>query len=180
MKKAILVIIIVLIFIVILSVSYKFSDNKNINSRNILESDNNEELIMSSAEVNDVIEEDLDKKQQDYYENLKEQTIDKVSMAIKEDTLSKTGVTIVITDENKVKYSFVRDNYKLEKNIFGNFWIELPLKSDGYIIEPLGGHGANGITEMKIDWKERYGELKKGKYRIIMVKDKLYTEFNIK
>ena len=70
------------------------------------------------------------------------------------------GVTIIIKDENEIPYSFGND-YKLEKNIFG-LWFELPLKS-GYSIDGLYGHGTNGITEIKIDWKDRYGELKKRK-----------------
>lgn len=78
-------------------------------------------------------------------------------MKIKENTLSKKGATIIITDENEIKYYFSKD-YKLEKKIFG-LWI--PLKSEPYSIEGFGLHGENGITEMKIDWTQRYGELKK-------------------
>lgn len=105
-------------------------------------------------------EEKFRKKQEEFYQKLNERTFDKVSIVIKENTLTKTGATIIIKDENEIPYSFGND-YKLEKNIFG-LWFGLPLKS-GYSTDGLYGHGTNGITEMEIDWKDRYGELKKRK-----------------
>ncbi len=175
MKKYI--IIIILIFIVTVSIIYA-CNNKKMYSKYTLEPEYNNEVYKKAVELNGGNKEDLLNNQQEYYSNLKEQTMDKVSIKIKENTLSKTGATIIITDENKIPYSLEQDDYTLEKNIFGNLWVGLPLKS-GYYIEPFCGHGENGITEMKIDWTERYGELKKGKYRIVIVENKLYAEFNI-
>ncbi len=106
-------------------------------------------------------------------------TIKKVSMKIKENTLTKTSATIVITDENTIPY-FWGESYIIEKNIFGNWWTKVPLIA-GYSETPMSLRGENGITEMKIDWSDRYGELKEGKYRIVKYANEgeIYAEFTI-
>lgn len=150
MKKNIRIIIVLILITLILIMYMLFS--------------NDYKHLISQKGYNDNIEANekkISKEQEEYYKKLNEQTFDKVSIRIKENTLSKTGATFIITDENEIFYSFGQD-YKLEKNILGNIWIEMPLKS-GYTIDGSYGHGANGITEMKIDWSERYGELKKRK-----------------
>lgn len=166
MKKWMFIVIEIFIILIILIVT--IVNNTKINSKNILEPKEykNENTI-----------EFLNEQEKEYYRKVNEQTLDKVSMVIKENTLSKTGATIIITDKNELPYYFVKDSYIIEKNIFGNLWIKIFSKS-GYAIEPLGIHGPNGITEIEIDWTERYGELNNGKYRLVMI-DGLYTEFNI-
>ena len=49
-------------------------------------------------------------------------------------------------------------------------WIELPAVSiRGFSSELLGiARASNGITPIKINWKDRYGTLKSGKYKLVV------------
>ena len=94
-----------------------------------------------------------------------EYTLKNVTMNIKENTLTKSGATIIITDNNKVKYTY-EEYYKLEKRI-DHIWYELKPSGDvlfneiGYLVDD------NNELEMNIDWSKTYGNLTSGKYRII-------------
>ena len=94
-----------------------------------------------------------------------EYTLKNVTMNIKENTLTKSGATIIITDNNKVKYTYLK-YYKLEKRI-DHIWYELKPSGDvlfdemGYLVDD------NNELEMDIDWSKTYGNLTSGKYRII-------------
>lgn len=94
-----------------------------------------------------------------------ERTLDKVSMEIKEGTLTNKGATIIITDRNELPYSY-GEAYKLEKleeKEWKALWNIYYAKNDiGYII------GRDEKTEIDLNWEEYYKELEKGKYRIIM------------
>ena len=94
-----------------------------------------------------------------------ERTLDKVSMEIKEGTLTNKGATIIITDRNELPYSY-GEAYKLEKleeKEWKALWNIYYAKNDiGYII------GRDGNTEIDLNWEEYYKELEKGKYRILM------------
>ena len=94
-----------------------------------------------------------------------EYTLKNVTMNIKENTLTKGGATIIITDNNKIKYTY-EEYYKLEKRI-DHIWYELKPRGDvlfdemGYLVDD------NNELEMNIDWSKTYGNLTSGKYRII-------------
>ena len=94
-----------------------------------------------------------------------EYTLKNVTMNIKENTLTKSGATIIITDNNKVKYTY-EEYYKLEKRI-DHIWYELKPSGDvlfnemGYLVDD------NNELEMNIDWSKSYGNLTSGKYRNI-------------
>ena len=45
-----------------------------------------------------------------------EYTLEGVSMKLKDNTLTKSGATIIITDDNEIKYTY-EEYYKLEKRI---------------------------------------------------------------
>ena len=96
---------------------------------------------------------------------MSERTLDKVSMEIKEGTLTNKGATIIITDRNELPYSY-GEAYKLEKlekKEWKALWNIYYAKNDiGYII------GRDGNTEIDLNWEEYYKELEKGKYRILM------------
>lgn len=183
MKKVSFILIITVLLIIIVTILYSSFNKEKRNSQNniAINNSNNDYVIITNQTMESYNELEHDNQIKDYYNNLKERSIDKVSMHIKENTVTKTSATIVIIDQNKAPYDF-GEAYIIEKNILGNWWIQLPLISD-YVQEPFTGHGANGITEMKIEWFERYGELKKGKYRIVKfpnAENKIYAEFNIK
>lgn len=94
-----------------------------------------------------------------------ERTLDKVSMEIKEGTLTNKGATIIITDRNELPYSY-GEAYKLEKleeKEWKALWNSYYAKNDvAYII------GRDEKTEIDLNWEEYYKELEKGKYRILM------------
>ena len=107
-----------------------------------------------------------------------EYTLKNVTMNIKENTLTKSGATIIITDNNKVKYTY-EEYYKLEKRI-DHVWYELKPNSDvlfnemGYLVDN------NNELEMDIDWSKTYGNLTSGKYRIIKrIYDGEYKYFSV-
>ena len=107
-----------------------------------------------------------------------EYTLKNVTMNIKENTLTKGGATIIITDNNKVKYTYLK-YYKLEKRI-DHIWYELKPSGDvlfdemGYLVDD------NNELEMNIDWSKTYGNLTSGKYRIIKrIYDGEYRYFSV-
>ncbi len=91
-------------------------------------------------------------------------SMDKVSIAIKEGTLTKEKATIVITDENDYPYTY-GDDYNIQKLENGEW-------KDVQTIGPiLSTDLANLIkedrtTEMNLNWKSRYGELETGHYKL--------------
>ena len=88
-------------------------------------------------------------------------------MEIKNNTLSKTGATILYieTFENPdFKYEYT-PKYKIEKKI-GKYWIELKHKKN-WGDETIAYQSTNGKFELEVNWKNKYGTLKAGNYRII-------------
>ncbi len=107
-----------------------------------------------------------------------EYTLKNVTMNVKENTLTKSGATIIITDDNKIKYTY-EEYYKLEKRI-DHIWYELKPRGDvlfdemGYLVDD------NNELEMNIDWSKTYGNLTSGKYRIIKrIYDGEYKYFSV-
>lgn len=107
-----------------------------------------------------------------------EYTLKNVTMKLKENTLTKSGATIIIKDNNKVKYTY-EEYYKLEKRI-DYIWYELKPSGDvlfnemGYLVDD------NNELEMNIDWSKTYGNLTSGKYRIIKrIYDGEYKYFSV-
>ena len=105
-------------------------------------------------------------------------TLEGVSMKLKDNTLTKSGATIIITDDNEIKYTY-EEYYKLEKRI-DHMWYELKLRGDavfnemGYLVDD------NNELEMDIDWSKTYGNLTSGKYRIIKrIYDGEYKYFSV-
>ena len=90
-----------------------------------------------------------------------EYTLEGVTMKLKDNTLTKSGTTIIITDNNEIKYTY-EEYYKLEKRI-DHIWYELKPNSDvffnemGYLVDD------NNELEMDIDWSKTYGNLTSGK-----------------
>lgn len=116
-------------------------------------------------------------------------SLDKVSSSIKEGTLTKSGVTIIITDKNEKPYGYSKKWYLIEKKK-DEEWEKLNLKKDMVISEEEDTPTIySDISEFSIDWTEYYGELEKGTYRIAKKtyiynsNDEgvyVYTEFKIK
>ena len=99
------------------------------------------------------------------YNTLKEKrTTDKVNLKIKEDTLTNTGTTVIITDTNELPYSY-GEAYKIQK-LENNEWKDIKTK-DGYVFNDLAYNtDKNGKLEMQINWNDLYGSLKSGEYKL--------------
>lgn len=88
--------------------------------------------------------------------------IEGIDIQIKNNTLSNKGVTIIITDQNNNNYN---TKYRIDK-LINNKWYELKSKKNTCeeIVYTLD---ENNTLELKLDWKDKYGILSKGKYRIV-------------
>jgi hypothetical protein len=115
-------------------------------------------------------------------EQTTELTLDKVSMTIKEETLTKTGATVIIKDGNENPYCYGAW-FRIDKNENGE-WKELDAlavvdwKEMDYKVEE------DGTLELKENWENIYGEFEKGQYRLVkrIYEDGykyFYAEFNI-
>ena len=71
---------------------------------------------------------------------IEERSMDNVSIAIKEGTLTKEGATIVVTDKNDYPYSY-GEEFNIQKQ-------------------------EDGTTEIGLNWKDMYGELELGHYKL--------------
>lgn len=102
-------------------------------------------------------------------------------MTIKEGTLTTTSATVII--KNKNKDSFGTDEwFQIQKKENGE-WKELPILSLVSWIDIAYISNEDGVMELKQQWKDLYGELQPGEYRIakqISTKQYVYAEFIIK
>lgn len=92
-------------------------------------------------------------------------TVENVSLTIDKNTVSRTGVTIVIKDLNEAEYGW-GEPYRLQVKQEGKWEDAAPLHDIaftdiGYVLNE------DKETKQVIDWKEDYGELQKGTYRIV-------------
>lgn len=128
-------------------------------------SQSNNVLVLGANDVNttsQINDRNLTEKE---YNTLKEKrTTDKVNLKIKEDTLTNTGATVIITDTNELPYSY-GEAYKIQK-LENNEWKDIKAR-DGYAFNDLAYNtDENGKLEMKINWNNLYGSLKSGEYKL--------------
>lgn len=94
-------------------------------------------------------------------------TLDGVTMTVKEGTVSSTGLTVVFHNNSDKEYTY-GDPFWLEKKSDGS-WYQVPITIEdnygfndiGYILPPLGS------SEWNVDWEWLYGNLDTGEYRIV-------------
>jgi hypothetical protein len=92
-----------------------------------------------------------------------------VTLEVDTDTLSKIGVTLIITDNNETSYGWGKD-YEVQKKENNN-WINLE-PSEPMIVQDIGYMlDENNQCKQNIDWSHYYGKLENGTYRI---KKKVY------
>ena len=174
-------ILIVFIFFEIGNIIKKSNNNTEIiNNANKIENQNSVEnvtKVSQSERVNSI----YDNPNIDYEELISKRTPDNVTLKLKSETLTKTGATFIITDKNEISYEY-GEEYIIEKKKNGKWKkmfrrdIKLIYSDDltYFVIR-------NVVAEHKYDWSKKYGELKKGEYRLgIKVADKyIYAEFTI-
>lgn len=93
-------------------------------------------------------------------------TLNEVNIEIKKDTLTKSGVTIIITNNTDSSMAF-DEGYRIDKREDGQ-WSKVKTKNKntiiGFIINEVRGKES---IEEKINWSKLYGTLRKGNYRIV-------------
>ncbi len=94
-------------------------------------------------------------------------SIEEISIAIEENTLTKTSASITITDTTGKSNRYGGAcQYRIEKKV-DNEWDkvkkikEMPSTLQVYFV------GENNKLEQTINWSETYGELEKGIYRLV-------------
>mgnify|MGYP001861189719 FL=1 len=99
-------------------------------------------------------------------EILDKYTLKNVTMDVKDGSLTRNGVTVIITDTNKEHYSY-DEWYRIDKfEVDG--WQELEPITDDYAFTDIAWLiGEDNTLEDKVDWSDLYGELEDGRYRLV-------------
>jgi len=101
---------------------------------------------------------------------------EKVTIAVLTDTVTPTGVTIIVTDKNKDSYGWGK-SYKVQQKV-NNEWKDLKPRTEMIFEEIAYSLDKHGQFTQNIDWTRFYGELEKGTYRIVKdTYDKGYIYF---
>ena len=110
--------------------------------------------------------------------NSKENGIEGISISIKEGTLTNTSATIIIKDTTNKNYSY-DDEFYIEKKT-DNKWKKLKCNNCWFNL-PVYRVNENKILELSCNWELMYGELEKGKYKLVKKVDskEISIEFTI-
>ena len=162
----------VLLGIIIFRLAEIYDENRNMNKlENYIAITNNTLVNVSSniTELEDNIpNNDIDNYLEKYFSPNIVRSVDKVSAVIKEGTLTRKGVTVIITDDNNPPYADYADDFYLyiKKN---NEW--KPYRIVNYFYSPSEIATIptfERIKEQKINWTGLYGELDNGEYLLLM------------
>ena len=98
-------------------------------------------------------------------------TNDKVAISVKKGTVTKKGLTLVMENKTDDRFNYGAE-YHLEKKYNKKWYVIEPkdkiiFTSMAYEVE------AKQTKEIKFDWEYGYGELSKGKYRLVKYMYKL-------
>ena len=86
-----------------------------------------------------------------------------ISLSIKENTLTETGATLILKNDSDVDVEYGA-SYEMEIKKDGEWHkinVELNFNSIAYILK------SNTSKEIELNWKEGYGKLATGDYRLI-------------
>lgn len=119
------------------------------------------------------------------YDNETDKTTDKVTMKIKQGTLTKTSAVILIVDNNIPPYTY-REWFRIEQKV-GEKWQEKAklTNEDGWLnytfTEQTIFTEDDGTLELETKWADLYGELEEGQYRLVkrIGEQYFYIEFRI-
>ena len=95
-----------------------------------------------------------------------------IEFYIKEDTLTRSGVTLILKN-NSDKTLYFGEPYEIEVYKDGS-WRKMEVEM--YFTMPLYGLESGKDKEISFNWENTHGRLNKGKYRII--KDVYFEEEN--
>ena len=95
---------------------------------------------------------------------IEERSMDNVSIAIKEGTLTKEGATIVVTDKNDYTYRY-GEEFNIQKQEDGE-WKDLQTKDMYFLNDTNNLIREDRTTQIILNWKYKYGELEAGHYKL--------------
>lgn len=169
MKKKIVILIVLIIVAVLIGITFVCVQNHNSKKNNVA-NESTENVPKNYVQANNNIS--ANNMNNEIYSNNEgindsvERSINNVTMTIKDGSLSSTGATVIITDNNESPFTYGKW-FKIDKKENGE-WInseeiskEYIFTSEGYALKEPGNF------EMKVDWSELYGSLKLGNYRIV-------------
>lgn len=103
-----------------------------------------------------------------------------VTLALKDNTLTKTGVTLILKNESDkvIQYGNPYEIQIKKDGLWHEINVELNFTLPAYLLN------ANDSIEIKLNWENSYGKLASGEYRIIKSinvekEDGIYDSFNI-
>ena len=113
-------------------------------------------------------------------------TNDKITMEVKQGTLTTSSATIIMTNKTDEEYTY-GEPYHLEIK-HNDSWhiLELEPNNDMFFTMPAYSLKAGESVEKEYNWEYGYGKLKKGTYRLVTdfskEQNKIYVaaEFTIK
>lgn len=189
MKKILIMIISIIILSIIVYMylnNRKVEDNKLDDNSIIIfkqENDNKIETVPQSPTQEQLMSGEID--MDEYYKNLENQSINNVTLEVKEETITRTGATFVLTDRNKVFCNYGSE-YRIEVKKNGKWEMQKTITEGVTWNSGYSRPGAE-ISEVKKDWSKIYGKLKNGEYRIGLYvftntgnNGYVYAEFTIK
>lgn len=86
-----------------------------------------------------------------------------VTLSIKDGTLTKTGATLILKNNSNVDVEY-GNPYEIEIKQDG-FWYKINVQL--YFNSPAYGLKPNESEQIELNWKNSYGKLPSGEYRII-------------
>lgn len=92
-------------------------------------------------------------------------TNDKVTMEVKQGTLTKSSTTIIMTNKTNEEYTY-GEPYHLEIK-HNDSWHILEPNNDLFFTMPAYSLKAGESVEKEYNWEYGYGKLKKGTYRLV-------------
>ena len=145
MKRKFLIFIIFIIILVIGILIFK-----NISKEKIEDNDNDNNII------------------QDYIPNYEEvnRDLEKVTIKILENTITRKSLKISITDNNEYKYGWT-NAFRIQKKVDGN-WSELEkINTDRIFYSAVNNFDENNEMQLELNCEKYYGTLENGTYRIV-------------
>lgn len=103
-----------------------------------------------------------------------EYSFNDISLSLKANTITSKGATFILKNNSNETYCYGTE-YKIETKIDGQ-WQDIELKEPLVWNEIAYTINSRGLREIKIDFTYGYGELIKGKYRLVK---KVFKEVNV-
>ena len=101
-----------------------------------------------------------------------------VTLSIKEDSLTNTGATLLLKNNSDKTYSY-GNPFWIEKEQNGK-WYKLETIEETAFTLPAYEIKSGEVKELNLDWKDIYGKLTSGTYRIVKSISYQYEKDNYK